>query len=206
MKNLLNYQTSEYDCGPVTLLNGIRYLFDREDIYPDIVKFIMLYSMDTYDENGEICKHGTSAAAMNYISSWLNHFSRVKNFPLYCEFYSREKVALTPGNQIMTALESGAVVVLHLFLDVGHYVLLTGIEDDRVLLFDPYYEEEDDPDLDEEYDTDEIIFIHDQPKKANRSISLERLNRTTMDYYEMGGFCCREALIMYNRNLTKLDS
>ena len=34
MKNLLNYQTSEYDCGPVSLLNGIRYLFEREEIVP----------------------------------------------------------------------------------------------------------------------------------------------------------------------------
>ena len=40
-KNLLNYQTSEYDCGPVSLLNGIRYLFEREEIVPDLVKFIM---------------------------------------------------------------------------------------------------------------------------------------------------------------------
>ena len=45
MKNLLNYQTSEYDCGPVSLLNGIRYLFEREEIVPDLVKFIMLYCM-----------------------------------------------------------------------------------------------------------------------------------------------------------------
>ena len=35
MKNLLNYQSSEYDCGPVSLTNAIRYLFDREVIYPD---------------------------------------------------------------------------------------------------------------------------------------------------------------------------
>ena len=27
MKNVLNYQTSEYDCGPVSFLNGVRYLF-----------------------------------------------------------------------------------------------------------------------------------------------------------------------------------
>ena len=47
MKNLLNYQTSEYDCGPVSILNGIRYLFEREEIYPDLIKFIMLYCMDT---------------------------------------------------------------------------------------------------------------------------------------------------------------
>ena len=43
MKNLLNYQTSEYDCGPVTILNGIRYLFEREEIYPEIIKFLCLF-------------------------------------------------------------------------------------------------------------------------------------------------------------------
>lgn len=201
MKNLLNYQTSEYDCGPVTLLNGLRYLFDREDIYPDIIKFIMLYSMDTYNEEGELCKHGTSAAAMNYITSWLNHFSRVKNFPLYCEFYSGKAVTLGPGSPIMQALESGGVVLLRIFLEVAHYVLLTGIEGDRILLFDPYYEEEDDPEFDEEYLTDEITFIHDQPKKANRSVTIERLNRTTRGYYEMGEMCCREALVMFHTDI-----
>ena len=201
MKNLLIYQTSEYDCGPITLLNGIRYLFDREDIYPDIIKFIMLYSMDTYNDEGELCKHGTSTAAMSYITSWLNHFSKVKNFPLRCEFYSGRKVTLTPDSPIIQSLKNGAVVILHVFLEVAHYVLLTGIENDRILLFDPYYEEEDDPDLDEEYSTDEILFINDQPKKANRSVSIERLNRTTTDYYEMGKACCREALIMFNTEI-----
>lgn len=203
MKNLLNYQTSEYDCGPVTLLNGIRYLFDREDIYPDIIKFIMLYSMDTYNEEGELCKHGTSAAAMNFITSWLNHFSQIKNFPLHCEFYSGKEVTLTPESPVIQGLKNGGVVLLHVFLEVAHYVLLTGIENDRILLFDPYYEEEDDPDLDEEYATDEILFIHDQPKKANRSVAIERLNRTTTDYYEMGKPCCREALVMFNTDLKK---
>ncbi len=33
MKNLLIYQSTEYDCGPTTLTNAIRYLFDREEIY-----------------------------------------------------------------------------------------------------------------------------------------------------------------------------
>ena len=203
MKNLLNYQTSEYDCGPVTLLNGIRYLFEREDIYPDIIKFIMLYSMDTYNEEGELCKHGTSAAAMNYINSWLNHFSQVKNFPLHCEFYSGKDVTLAPGSPILQALEKSGVVLLRVFLEVAHYVLLTGIENNRILLFDPYYEEEDDPELDEEYFTDEIIFINDRPKSANRSVAIERLGRVTNGYYEMGEFCCREALIMFNTDTSK---
>lgn len=88
MKNFLIYQSSEYDCGPVSLINGIRYLFDREEIFPDVIKFIMLYCMDTYNEAGELCKHGTSAAAMNFVASWLNHFSQVKPFPIRCEFLS----------------------------------------------------------------------------------------------------------------------
>ena len=50
MKNYLNYQSSEYDCGSVSITNGIRYLFDREEISPDILKCIMLYTMDTYNE------------------------------------------------------------------------------------------------------------------------------------------------------------
>ena len=58
MKNLLIYQSTEYDCGPTTLTNAIRYLFDREEIYPDIVKYIMLYCLDSYNEAGEVGKRG----------------------------------------------------------------------------------------------------------------------------------------------------
>ena len=43
MKNLLNYQSTEFDCGPVSLLNAFRYLFEREELPPDLAKFIMLY-------------------------------------------------------------------------------------------------------------------------------------------------------------------
>ncbi len=30
MKNPLNYQTTEYDCGPTTLINAISFLFEKE--------------------------------------------------------------------------------------------------------------------------------------------------------------------------------
>lgn len=198
MKNLLNYQTSEYDCGPVSLLNGIRYLFEREEIPPDLVKFIMLYCMDTYNEAGELCKRGTSAAAMSYIACWMNHFGEVRNFPISCEYISGREVVFEPGSRLNNAIEKGGVAVIHVFLEVAHYVLLTGIENDRAFIFDPFYEEEDDPELDEEYATDEIEFLYHCPKKANRSVSISRLNRTSADYYEMGDFSCRQAVIMYH--------
>lgn len=198
MKNFLIYQSSEYDCGPISLINGIRYLFEREEILPDVIKFIMLYCMDTYNEAGELCKHGTSTAAMNFIASWLNQYSLVRPFPIHCEFLSGEEVSIHKDHKIYTALMEGGVVLLHVFLEVGHYVLLTGIEEDRILLFDPYYEEEGTPEFDAEYYTEGIAFIMDQPKKANRAVSMERLNRFSKGFYEMGCYSCREALIMFN--------
>ncbi|MCM1123809.1 MAG: peptidase C39 [Eubacterium sp.] len=199
MKNLLNYQSSEYDCGPVSLTNAIRYLFDREVLYPDIIKYIMLYCLDSYDEEGEVGKRGTSASAMMFLSNWLNQFGQMKNFPISCEFLSGENVYLSQNSKIVEALQQGAAVVLRLFLDVGHYVLLTGIEGDNIYLFDPYYEELDDPDLDQEYFDEGIIFITDQPKRANRLISMDRLNRLTQGYYEMGPYNIREAVIVFNK-------
>lgn len=198
MKNLLNYQTSEYDCGPVSLTNAIRYLFDREVIYPDIIKYIMLYSLDSYNDKGESGKFGTSASAMMFLSNWLNQFGQMKRFPISCEFLAGEDVFISQASKIIVALQQGGIVVLRLFLDVGHYVLLTGIEGDNIYLFDPYYVELDDPELDQEFLEEGITFITDQPKRANRLVSIERLNRQTKGFYEMGPYDIREALIMFN--------
>ncbi|MCD7766164.1 MAG: peptidase C39 [Lachnospiraceae bacterium] len=199
MKNLLNYQSSEYDCGPVTLTNAIRYLFEREEIYPDIIKNIMLYCLDSYNEAGEVGKHGTSASAMMFLGSWLNQFGEIWKFPISCEFLSGEGVYLSQNSRIVGAIQQGGAVVVRLFLEVDHYVLLTGVEGEDVLLFDPYYEELDDPQLDAEYFSGGISFITDQPRRANRRVSMERLNRHGKGFYEMGPDEHREALIIFNK-------
>ncbi len=200
MKNLLNYQSSEYDCGPVCLTNAIRFLFEREEIHPNLIKHIMCYCLDKCDEEGELGKGGTSAYAMLDFSNWLNQFGQTKNFPITASFLSGADVTIRQNGEILSALSQGAVVVLRLFLEVGHYVLLTGIEGDSLYLFDPYYEEEDDPQLDAEYGEEGITFINNQPKRANRLVSIDRLNRTTKGYYEMGPYDIREAVIIYNND------
>lgn len=196
MKNHLNYQSTEFDCGPVSLLNAIRYLFDREEIPPDLVKFINLYCLDAYNDKGELGKSGTSWAAMRFMAKWINDFSRTKAFPIQCKFLGLEDVVIKPGTRIHDFIKNGGAAVLHLFLEVPHYVLVTGVDNENIYLFDPYYEEYDAPDFDQEYLVDDIEFIFDQPKKANRRVSLERLNRFTEGYYEMGQFECREALLL----------
>lgn len=200
MKNLLNYQSSEYDCGPVSLTNAIRYLFDREMIDPDILKYIMLYSLDSYNEKGESGKMGTSASAMLFLSNWLNQFGQVKHFPIHCEFLDGENVYLSKAGRIVTALQQGGAVVLRLYLEVGHYVLLTGVKGDEIFLFDPYYVEADDPELDPEFLEEGITFVTDQPKRANRIVSMQRLNQLSRGFYEMGEYENREALILFNQD------
>ena len=56
MKNPLNYQTTEYDCGPTTVMNAISFLFKREEILPDITKSIRQYCLDGYNRKGEAYK------------------------------------------------------------------------------------------------------------------------------------------------------
>ena len=196
MKNFLHYQTTEFDCGPVSLINGVRFLFEREEIPPDLVKFVMLYCMDIYNESGELCKQGTSAAAMNFMTSWINDFSQCRQFPIRCTFLLEKDVVIEKGTPIYKFVEQGGVFLLRLFLEVSHYVLVTGVEDDSVLIFDPYYEEIDDPNLDIEYSEEGISFILDQPKKANRRVSLKKLNCFGNSYYEMGPYSCREAILI----------
>ena len=75
MKNPLHYQLSECDCGPTALLNGLSYLFQREEIPPEVIRNVMLYCLDCYNDEGIPCKSGTSMAAMIRIDRFLCRFS-----------------------------------------------------------------------------------------------------------------------------------
>ena len=91
MKNPLNYQVTEYDCGPTTLFNAMSFLFKREEVPPDIMKHIMLYCLDAYNGKGEFGKNGTSRMAMMFLSEWFNQFGKVKKFPIHSEYLTGER-------------------------------------------------------------------------------------------------------------------
>lgn len=76
-KNPLHYQLTEYDCGPTAMLDAISYLFQREEIPPEIIRNVMLYCLDCYNMEGTPGKSGTSHMAMMFLSNWLKQFSRV---------------------------------------------------------------------------------------------------------------------------------
>lgn len=193
MKNQLSYQTSEYDCGPTTLINAIRYLFEREEILPEIIKSISLYTLDAYDENGEYGKSGTSCMAMMYLSNWINCFGKVRKFPIHTEILQKEKVWVGPNNILAECLKQGGAVILCLWLgEVKHYVLLTDMEDDYLCLFDPY-------DWEEPVDGKTIIKVEGYPKKMNRKVKMDIINAENEDYYALGKIEEREAMLMFHK-------
>ena len=122
MKNPLRYQMTEYDCGPTSMLNAVSYLFQREEIPPEIVRSIMLYCLDCFGSDGASGKCGTSCMAMMFLSNWLNGFGEIRNLPVSSQYLSGKSVYLGSESLINDALHRGGAVVVRLYLDEPHYV------------------------------------------------------------------------------------
>lgn len=198
MKNPLHYQLSEYDCGPTSMLNGMSYLFDREEIPPEIIRYIMLYCLDCYGSDGACGKSGTSCMAMMFLSNWLNGFGPAGHLPISSRYLSGEAVNFREDSSLRDALRCGGAAVVRLDLEGWHYVLLTGIQGDDVYLFDPYYRSE-------PFDGEKIQMVSDHPTAYNRIIPTWYFDRQTQEIYSFGPTEGREAVILFNEK-TKLTA
>ena len=191
MKTPLHYQLSEYDCGPTSLMNAISFLFEREEIPPEVLRNIMLYSLDCYSPEGTPGKHGTSRTAMMFLAHWLDGFGKAGQLNISCSYLRASSVYLGADSRLRDALRQHGAAVVRLFYDEDHYVLLTGLEDDAVLMFDPYYQTEPFPQAD-------IEMIADQPFRYNRRVPITYLNQTTRSLYALGPTEEREAVLLFN--------
>ena len=193
MKNPLHYQLSEYDCGPTAMLDAISYLFDREEILPEIIRNVMLYCLDCYGSEGIPGKSGTSRAAMMFLSNWLNGFGEIRNLPVSSQYLSGKSVYLGSESLINDALHRGGAVVVRLYLDEPHYVLLTGEHDGVVEMFDPYYRAE-------PFQDAALQMTESHPEKYNRIVPSRYFERETRDIYAFGPAESREAILLFNEH------
>lgn len=109
MKNPLHYQISECDCGPTSMLNAISYLFNREDIPPEIIRNVMLYCLDCYSAEGVPGQSGTSRMAMMFLSNWLNEFGKIGRLSVNSAYLSGEDVYLGDSSRINDVLSYAEV-------------------------------------------------------------------------------------------------
>ncbi|MGN0527826.1 MAG: peptidase C39 [Eubacterium sp.] len=198
MKNPLHYQLSEYDCGPTSVLNAVSFLFDREQIPPEILRNVMLYCLDCHSPDGTPGKSGTSCSAMMFLSNWLDNFGRVGILPVSSQYISGEQVYFGSASMLTDALVRGGAAVARIFLDEWHYVLFTGLKDGSAYLFDPYF-------MDKPFDDENIICVEDKPYSYNRIIPCEYFNRSQRELYSFADVDLREAVIIFN-NDTKITA
>lgn len=198
MKNPLHYQLSEYDCGPTTLLNAISFLFEREEIPPEIIRNIMLYSLDCYGSDGFSGKSGTSCMAMMFLCNWLQGFGKTGKLSVSGRYLTGKSVYIGNDSTVNDALHCGGAVVIRLYYDVAHYVLLTGAEDEKIRMFDPYFQAE-------PFEQKDILLTKEQPFAYNRIVPFSYFNRQSQELYALGKTEEREAVLLFN-DKTKLTA
>ena len=191
MKTPLRYQITEYDCGPTSLLNAVSFLFEREEIPPEIVRNIMLYSLDTFGADGVSGKSGTSHTAMLFLSHWLDGFGKTGRLSIRSDYLTGRDVNLSPDGRIVSALRRGGAAVVRLDLDGWHYVLLTGIADNDILVFDPYEPAEPVP-------ADDVKAVSGHGREYNRIVPAVRFETEELCPYGFGPYETREAVLLFN--------
>lgn len=195
----LQYQLTEYDCGPTSVINALRFLFDRKLLRPDMIKCIYQLCLEGFNCHGEMGKTGTSRCAMTYLAQWFNQYAAQRHFPIHTETLLGKDTYLAPGSAITCALQAGACALVRCHFGCEHYILLTGLgEGEAVYAFDPYY-------LDKPLRRRDIVRLSDQPDRANTQLTWARLNREDRDYYAMGKQDMRECVLFYNTEATMIQ-
>ena len=173
------------------MMNAIAYLFEREEIPPEAIRNTMLYCLACHSKEGIPGKRGTSRAAMMFLSNWLNEYGELGIMSVSSEYLSGRSVYISEESRINHALNHGGVAVVRLYLDEEHYVLMTGVENGNILLFDPYY-------WDESYEQKDILIDKDHPRAYNRIVPFKYFNQENKEIYSLGPLEEREAVLIYN--------
>ena len=176
------------------MMNAMSFLFTREQLLPEIVQHIMLYSLDAYNAKGETGRSGTSRMAMMFLSNWLTQFGKACQFPVACKYLSQDAVYLGGDSELTQTLRCHGAVIVRLNYGGDHYVLLTEQEGEQVSMFDPYFRKR-------PFIQEDIALIDSEPFKRNRIVTIDRLNAKQKDgLYALGPKEGREAILLFNQN------
>ena len=188
MKVPLRFQITEFDCGTVALLNSFSYLFERENIPAALIKAISTYTLDCYDEDGNIGEGGTSREAIALLTKWITNYANKKNFGVSCIHLTKDEITI---DKLKECLNDNGVIFIRLWQTTEHYVIITKINDDKAYIFDSYY-------LDEDYykNDNDVKIVLDSPFTHNRIVSITRLFSETNKDFSLGKINNRECVLI----------
>ena len=178
MKVPLRFQVTEFDCGTISLLNVFSYLFERDEIPAALVKAIHKYTLDCYDDEGNIGQGGTSREAIDKLTHWITKYTNEHDFKIKCEHLQKENVTL---DKMQECLDNNGCIFLRCWQEVEHYVIITKMDKKYAYIFDPYYIDK------KEFNKDrEVKVILNKPFTHNRKVNLKRLMSETKKDFAMG--------------------
>lgn len=179
-KTPLTYQITEYDCGTTCVVNAIKYLFNREEIVPQMYKKILEETLDK-SFNNEIGKGGTTNISLRKLCNEL-YVKGGKNVDIISKELSQDNVSIY-NKELEKEIVNGCVAILKVYQEVSHYVLLTKLDESFAYIFDPYYLPIN------YYDNDDSVeIVKDRGFEYNRKVRKERLNsNTSLDFALLQG-------------------
>ena len=190
MKIPLRFQITEFDCGAVSLLNCLSFLYEREEIPAVLIKKNYRYALDRSDESGNQGNGGTSERAVEKITEWLNAFSSEHNFNLVCEMQEGENVS---KERIAKCLNQKGVILVKLWQEVEHYIIVTKMTKKKVYIFDPYYMRKD------HYRNErDVRMVFNKPFSYNRVVSIKRFFSESHEDFALGPIEKREC-VLFNK-------
>ena len=189
MKSPLRYLVTEFDTGAVSLINGLSFLFEREEMPAELLRAIQIYSLDSYNAKGQIDKTSSRNVVFS-VSKWVNAFAKQKNIPLKCKYLKADDVTIY---EIVDCLKQNGCVFLKTYLGgAKHYVILTAMDNEYIYMFDPYFK----PNVSEKY-KNVIHIIHDNPFAFNRRVSLEHFLTEKKSDLSLGVVAEREMVLFF---------
>lgn len=184
MKSPLRYQITDFDCGSVSLINCVSYLFEREEIPTELIKVISTYTLDCYDDRGRLGSSSINREIMFFISRWITEYAVQRMIPLMCKYVRGYGVNILMIKKVIMA--GGCVNLRTYRAGESHYVMITGMDSESVYIFDPYYK---DMSLNESIKVDNT-----KPFTYNRKVKLEYFLMASKNELALGPEADREAI------------
>ena len=195
MKTPLRYQVTHFDCGTATFVNALMYLYERDEIPTEVVEYVTTITGDRNLGLGGN-KRGTSAKVFAFLASWCNDYVASGGLPIRCQaLLGPEEVSMRDDSALVEGLRSGAVAVCGCCLGADHYVLITGIDDERVYLFDPYYDTW--PMHELSVPVVGVTLVDDHPLEYNRIVERWVLEEPAGTPYSLEAKVGRDAVLMW---------
>ena len=156
----------------------------------------MLFCLDQYSTEGYSGAKGTSHTAMLFLSHWLGGFGETGRLSITSMYLKGGDVTLSRGSTLRSALNRNGVAVVRIDLDGWHYVLLTGVEEENVYVFDPYL-------LPKPLPIPDVKPVHDHESAYNRIVPVDRFESAALHPYAFGPYETREAVVLFNARSMK---